>query len=139
MDFASFYKKYSAEFPLGLETVYGDLAPEPELKDFRPFFPESFVVLALKGDTFVGAVCSYTCNSPVLPGGKYASNLFFYVKPAWRNTLVPGKLVEITEKCCKSRGITLYNWDVNISSPLVQALEKRPAYRKVSVSFRKEL
>ena len=139
-DFASFYKKYSSEFPLGLKTVYGNLAPKSELKDFKPFFSTAFVVLAVEDETFIGAICTYACENPVgSGGGNYATNLFFYVKPAWRNTLVPGRLLKITETYCKNQGIKYYNWDVNSDSPLVPALEKRSTYKKISVVYRKEL
>ena len=139
MDFSSFYKRYAQEFPLGLKTVYGDLAPEPGLNDFRPFFPGSFVVTVLDGDKFVGASCSYTCSSPVMKGGEYATNLFIYVKPEYRNTLVPGRLIKTTEKVAKKKGVKSYCWDVDSSSPLIPALNKRPEYKVESIIYRKTL
>lgn len=99
---------------------------------------DSFALVAFDGDAVTGFVSVFISNA-MHYDGKVASNDVIYVCPAYRNSLVAGKLIVLAEREAKRRGAKSFQWAANELSPLDTTLSGRSSYRLFQKIFSKEL
>jgi GNAT superfamily N-acetyltransferase len=98
----------------------------------------SFAVVAFDGDTVTGFASVFVSNA-MHYDGKVASSDVIYVCPAYRNSLVTGRLMALSEREAKRRGAKSFQWAANDNSPLDKTLAGRSSYRLFQKIFVKEL
>ena len=98
----------------------------------------SFIIVAFDDEVVVGL-----CSVYVIPATHYnalvASNDTLYVSPAYRKTLVAGRLMAMAEREARQRGATLFQWAAGEGTPLDLALSKRSSYRLFQKIYLKEM
>lgn len=99
---------------------------------------QSFIIVAFDEDVVVGL-----CSVYVIPATHYnalvASNDTLYVSPAYRKSLIAGRLMAMAEREAKQRGATLFQWAAGDATPLDLALSKRSSYRLFQKIYLKEM
>lgn len=133
--------KYMDEFLPFMQKAQKEIYPteEPGTKeDLMPFMDHSYVLGAFNEEEPIAFSAFTVCKDSRSPK-KFGTNLFFYVLPEYRKTVVAGKLLVSTEKICKTLGCESFKWDVTIGSDLIEVFDRRNQYKKESIIYSKEL
>lgn len=112
--------------------------PEAKQEDLIPFEENSKVVFAIENEVLAG-FCVFSICKEARNDLYFGSNLYFYVKPEYRKSLVPGKLILGSENVAKIWECKYFKWDVNVDSDLIKAFDKRKEYIKESIIYSKNL
>lgn len=135
--FKEFKKKYFSELVTAQLEIYPD-EPRASPIDTEPYEDNAWVISAEDTNGLAGfsafAIFKETRNC-----NYFGSNLYFYVKPAYRKTIVAGKLMKKTEKFAETQGCFSFKWDINIKSDLINVFNKRKEYKKESIVYSKNL
>ena len=117
-----------------------DFPFDPDVGAYQRLYDKGmvFAVGAFDGDAVVGycavTVAAHAHNPAVLVAGNDA----LFVAPAWRNTMVAGKLVRAAEAEASRRGATRFTWHCRAGTPLASMLARR-GYTPVDQVVMKEI
>ena len=132
-----FKEDFYPEMVMAQKEIYPD-EPRVQPEDSEPYEDNSMVVAALDDDTLAG-FCAFSICKKARNCDFFGSNLYFYVKPEYRNSLVAGTLIKYTENIAFTRGCKEFEWEVSLNSPLVETFDKRKEYKKESIIYSKSL
>lgn len=97
-----------------------------------------FAFGAYDGEKLIGYSSAWIWPHPFNPAIGFCSSEALYVKPAYRGSSVPGRLIKATEKQAKDMGASRFLWHTRAGTPFAQALIKR-GYKDLDTIVMKEL
>ena len=134
-------KKFKEDFYPEMVMAQKEIYPnEPRIQpeNVEPYESNSLVVIALDNTTLAGfsafSICQHSRSDNF-----FGSNLYFYVKPQYRHTLVPGKLIKYSEELAFTKGCLEFKWEVSFDSSLKETFDKRKDYKRESIVYSKSL
>lgn len=99
----------------------------------------SFCVIAYSDRGEVAGVASIIVARDPHHDRIKATNDTLYVRPPFRRTTLPGRLLVFCEREARARGAASFQWATQSGSDFERALARREAYRRRDVYFEKEL
>lgn len=112
--------------------------PNPDLYDLAEQANSWFGLAVYDDDVMIGYSSAWLMRHPFNPDVIFATSEALYVKPAYRHSMVPARLIKATEQEAKAIGAVRMMWHTRAGTRFADMLRKR-GYEDLDVVVMKEL